>query len=114
MVVKYFALGPANLSDSIDYTNQYGKGLSGVSIVVVFNLAKVGAPVRIRYFAPKEGLMTVLLMLLFFAFFLGLDYYRKTRRVRVMKPGTEYTTPGYEFMGALAQDGGEPAEKEKK
>jgi hypothetical protein len=55
--------------------------------------------------------MTVLLMLLFFAFFLGLDYYRKTRRVRVMKPGTVYTTPGYEYLGAFAQDGGEPVEK---
>jgi hypothetical protein len=56
--------------------------------------------------------MTPLFVLLFFALFLGIDYFRSKRRVRVMYPGTEYATPGYEFLGALAQDGGKPVEKD--
>ena len=49
--------------------------------------------------------MTVLLMLLLFSICLTIDYTRKARRVALK--GTMYTTPGYEFLGALAQDGGE-------
>ena len=51
--------------------------------------------------------MAVLLMLLLFSVFLSIDYFRKT--AHSPRPiGTMYTTPGYEFLGALAQDGGEP------
>lgn len=51
--------------------------------------------------------MTVILVLFTFIFFLTLDFL-KTRhdsRVRVMR-GTMFTTPGFEALGALAQDGG--------
>ena len=52
--------------------------------------------------------MTVLLVLLMFGFFLAIDYI-STRRP-VLK-GT-YTTPGFEYLGALAQDGGERIKNE--
>jgi len=56
--------------------------------------------------------MTVLLVLAFFIFFLTVDWFR-THPVR-MPSGTMYTTPGFEALGALAQDGGKPVEEEKK
>lgn len=54
--------------------------------------------------------MAVLFMLLMFAAFLGIDFARKTHAPLPRPTGTMYTTPGYEFLGALAQDGGEPFE----
>ena len=49
--------------------------------------------------------MTVLLVLSLFAVAIGIDYFRKVR-IRV-PAGTCFTTPGYEMLGAFAQDGGE-------
>jgi hypothetical protein len=54
--------------------------------------------------------MTVLLVLALFGLFLTIDYFCKTAKKRVVR-GTMYTTPGYEFLGALAQDGGQPVDK---
>ena len=46
--------------------------------------------------------MTVLLVLGMFGLFLTIDWFRS------VKPReTEYIAPGYEWLGALAQDGGE-------
>lgn len=53
--------------------------------------------------------MTVLLMLLLFGVCITIDYVRVVRR-RAPK-GTMYTTPGYEMLGALAQDGGKRVKK---
>jgi hypothetical protein len=61
--------------------------------------------------------MTVIFMLLMFGLFLGIDAARTnadTRRARHAEDfriATGYTTPGYEFLGALAQDGGKPIKK---
>ena len=58
--------------------------------------------------------MTVILVLFTFIFFLVVDAL-KTRyenRVRVAR-GTRITTPGFEMLGALAQDGGEPVKENK-
>ena len=54
--------------------------------------------------------MTVILVLFVFVTFLTIDYF-KTRPVRVPR-GTLYTTPGFEMLGALAQDGGTTVESE--
>ena len=54
--------------------------------------------------------MTVLLVLLFCIFFLTVDWF-KTHPVRTPR-GTMYTTPGFEALGALAQDGGEKVEND--
>jgi len=59
--------------------------------------------------------MTVILVLLTFAIFLLIDYF-KTRKPAAKKVvikacrGTEHTTLGFEHLGCLAQDGGEPFE----
>jgi hypothetical protein len=47
--------------------------------------------------------MTVILVLLFFAVFLLIDYFKAPA-----PRGTMHTTPGFEALGQLAQDGGEP------
>lgn len=54
--------------------------------------------------------MTVLLVLLVFITFLLIDWF-KTQPVREPR-GTMYTTPGFEALGALAQDGGSPVEND--
>ena len=52
--------------------------------------------------------MTVLLVLLMFAVFIGIDYWRTYAAHALPKvQGTMITTSGYEMLGALAQDGGE-------
>ena len=53
--------------------------------------------------------MTVLLMLLLFGVCLWIDYLKKAQRA--VPKGTTYMTPGYEFLGALAQDGGKRVDK---
>ena len=53
--------------------------------------------------------MTVLLVLATICFFLTIDAVRSTVRVP-RNLGTMYTTPGFEMLGALAQDGGERVE----
>ena len=51
--------------------------------------------------------MVVLLVLVLFGAAIGFDYYRTHRRpIVLILHGTCYTTPGYEWMGVLAQDGG--------
>ena len=54
--------------------------------------------------------MTILLVLAFFIFFLAVDWF-KTHPVR-LPSGTMFTTPGFEMLGALAQDGGEKIEND--
>ena len=57
--------------------------------------------------------MVVLLVLFTFILFLAIDAI-KTRlesRERVCR-GTMFTTPGFEMLGALAQDGGEKIEND--
>ncbi len=56
--------------------------------------------------------MTILLILAFFIFFLAVDWF-KTHPVR-MPRGTMITTPGFEMLGALAQDGGEKVKEDSK
>ncbi len=56
--------------------------------------------------------MTVLLVLLFCIFFLAVDWF-KTNPVRAPR-GTMITTPGFEMLGALAQDGGEKVKEDSK
>lgn len=53
--------------------------------------------------------MAVLFMILFFAACLGIEFAQSTRTHTAPKTceGTMYTTPGFEYLGALAQDGGE-------
>ena len=52
--------------------------------------------------------MAVFLMLLLFAVLIGIDYFDSVYHpVREVLPGTVYTTPGFEYLGTLAQDGGE-------
>ena len=57
--------------------------------------------------------MTVLFVLFTFGSFLTIDYIRKVKAQRALC-GTQYTTPGFELLGALAQDGGEPVKAEEK
>lgn len=51
--------------------------------------------------------MTVILVLLFFVVFLLADHFVKTAPspTYIMR-GTQFTTPGFGILGALAQDGG--------
>jgi len=63
--------------------------------------------------------MTVLLVLLFLAIFLSIDFVKEEYSHRKLDTlyrsksrGTMITTPGYEMLGALAQDG--PAVEENK
>lgn len=59
--------------------------------------------------------MTVLLVLLTFVVFLVIDWCmpKEASKTFVLR-GTQYTTPGFEMLGALAQDGGEKYEEKKK
>jgi hypothetical protein len=51
--------------------------------------------------------MTVILVLLFFVVFLAADHFMKAAPKQTYVPrGTTFTTPGFEMLGALAQDGG--------
>lgn len=49
--------------------------------------------------------MTVILVLLMFSLFIGIDFYR-AHKAHALPKGTMITTPGYEMLGAMAQDGG--------
>jgi len=53
--------------------------------------------------------MTVILVLLMFILFLAVDAARTWKWHRAPF-GTSHTTPGFEMLGALAQDGGELVE----
>ena len=62
--------------------------------------------------------MTVILVLLFLATFLTIDYAKTQYEHRKLDTlyrsewrGTMFTTPGFEMLGALAQDGGIPYEE---
>lgn len=56
--------------------------------------------------------MTVILVLLFFIAFLLADHFKHQHdRVRGYKPRPCYTSSGFEHLGCLAQDGGEPIKK---
>ena len=62
--------------------------------------------------------MTVILVLLFLATFLTIDYVKTQYEHRKLdtlyrseRRGTMFTTPGFEMLGALAQDGGIPYEE---
>ena len=56
--------------------------------------------------------MTVILVLSVFILFLTIDWF-KTKAVTVPhRTYTVYTTPGFEMLGALAQDGGEKIEND--
>ena len=56
--------------------------------------------------------MTVILVLFTCIMFLLVDYFKTAYEVRQARPrGTLFTTPGFEMLGALAQDGGAPVEK---
>ena len=63
------------------------------------------------YTFARRGFMTVLLVLFFFITFLVIDAV-KTGHWFCAPFGTMYTTPGFEMLGALAQDGGEPVEND--
>ena len=55
--------------------------------------------------------MTVILVLGTFILFLTLDYVKtrcESRQKTFVLKGTSITTSGFEMLGALAQDGGEP------
>ncbi len=51
--------------------------------------------------------MVVLLVIGTFVFFLTVD---ALKSMETVPKGTMYTTPGFEMLGALAQDGGEKVE----
>lgn len=62
--------------------------------------------------------MTVLLVLFTFGFFLTVDavkprvqHWLRDREYRSAHRGTMITTPGFEALGALAQDGPSPEKK---
>ena len=55
--------------------------------------------------------MTVILVLLFCVAFLIADTMKTRLEARHLR-GTTYTTPGFEMLGALAQDGGSTIESE--
>ena len=50
--------------------------------------------------------MTVLLVLFFFVLFLLIDWFKTAHDRKLGTLGTTITTPGFEALGALAQDGG--------
>lgn len=63
--------------------------------------------------------MTVILVLLFFSLFLLIDHFMPHKpalpyRTSEQAEGTMITTPGFEALGALAQDGGEKVEETAK
>jgi hypothetical protein len=53
--------------------------------------------------------MTVILVLFTLCLFLGIDALKTHYQVLVPR-GTMFTTPGFEMLGAMAQDGGERVE----
>jgi hypothetical protein len=53
--------------------------------------------------------MTVILVLGFCIFFLTVDAFRSMETV---PKGTSYTTPGFEALGCLSQDGGKKIEQD--
>ena len=62
--------------------------------------------------------MTVILVLLFLATFLTIDYVKTQYEHRKLdtlyrseRRGTMFIAPGFEMLGALAQDGGTPYEE---
>ena len=58
--------------------------------------------------------MTVILVLFTFVFFLSIDAIKTWNDNRVRAPrGTMITSPGFEMLGALAQDGGEKVKDSK-
>jgi len=58
-----------------------------------------------------EAAMVVLLVLLTIGVFLGIDAVKTHFEHHAWVPrGTMYTTSGFEALGCLAQDGGEPVE----
>jgi hypothetical protein len=53
--------------------------------------------------------MVVILVLFTLVFFLGVDHLKTWNDNRVRTPrGTMITTHGFEMLGALSQDGGQP------
>lgn len=58
--------------------------------------------------------MAVLFVILLFAICLGIEFAQGTCKRTAPKTctGTMYTTPGFEYLGALAQDGGELVKEE--
>jgi hypothetical protein len=53
--------------------------------------------------------MAVVLMLVLFGVAIGVDYVRTHKRpIVLISRRTSYTTLGFEWMGAVSQDGGEP------
>ena len=57
--------------------------------------------------------MTVILVLFTLCLFLGIDAAKTWYEKRVTLPtGTMFTTPGFEMLGALAQDGGDRVEND--
>lgn len=59
--------------------------------------------------------MAVLFVILLFAVCLGIEFAQKTCKRTSPKTcaGAMYTTPGFEYLGALAQDGGERLTNDK-
>jgi hypothetical protein len=58
------------------------------------------------------AIMTVLLVLFTCVLFLSIDYFKTEHAKAHEVRGTMYTTPGFEMLGALAQDGGEEIEND--
>ncbi len=52
--------------------------------------------------------MAIILMLVLFGLFLGIEYIRRDTRIAPGRAITGYSWPGYTWTGAYAQDGGEP------
>lgn len=70
------------------------------------------------YFAREVVCMTVILMLIFICWFLVMDAIIKPAFIKQhgkpeVERGTYITTPGFEMLGALAQDGGEKLPEKK-
>jgi hypothetical protein len=64
----------------------------------------------------KRGSMTVILVLITFVWFLVMDAVITPIFIKPYKSkneGTYVTTPGFEMLGALAQDGGELADEKQ-
>jgi hypothetical protein len=58
--------------------------------------------------------MVVLLVLFTIILFLSIDAIKTWDAKRIRAPrGTMYTSPGFEMLGALAQDGGNKVEEKK-
>lgn len=58
--------------------------------------------------------MVVLLVLFTIVLFLSIDYFKTRYEARARVPkGTMITSPGFEMLGCLAQDGGQKIEDKK-